>query len=65
MKKLILITLTILSLFSCKQGKYSGLILVDPNTGSKYMLNTYEGETYLISKQEMLIEGKDTTYVFR
>jgi hypothetical protein len=65
MKKLILITITILSLFSCRQGKYSGLILVDPNTGSKYMLNTYDGETYIVSKQEMRMDGKDTTYVFR
>lgn len=65
MKKLILITITILTLYSCQHGKYSGLILVDPNTGSKYMLTSVDGETYLISKQEMLIEGKDTTYVFR
>lgn len=66
MKKAIFIISILFTFFSCQDGsRFKGLILVDPNTGSKYLIKHYIGDTYFIDKQEMVIVGKDTSYVFK
>ena len=65
--KVLIFIISIVFVFaSCKDGdKFKGMILVDPNTGDKYLLKHNVGDTYFIDKLEKLIIGNDTTYVFR
>ena len=66
MKKAFLLISVIFTLFSCKDGdKYNGLVLVDPNTGIKYLLKYNCGDSYFVDTQEMVVVCKDTTYVFK
>ena len=66
MKKAFLLISVVFTLYSCKDGdKYNGLVLVDPNTGIKYLLKYNGGDSYFVDTQEMVVVGKDTTYVFK
>ena len=52
-------------LSSCNNDtQKNGLILTDPNTGKLYLLKHNVGDTYFIYERQMLISGKDTTWVF-
>ena len=51
MKKAFLLISVVFTLFSCKDGdKYNGLVLVDPNTGIKYLLKYNGGDSYFVDK---------------
>jgi len=41
-----------------------GMVVVDPNTGKKYLLIHNVGDNYFIHERTMKVTGKDTTWVF-
>lgn len=64
MKYLILIMA--LAVFNCSDGsRFDGLVLVDENTGCKYLLKHNFADTYFVDIYEMTIIGSDTTYLFK
>ena len=65
MKNLLMLIVVII-LSPCGTKKYNGMILVDPNTDKKYMLHsTLDGGSYFVFEETLLIQGKDTTMVFK
>ncbi len=53
-----------LLLSSCTGNQYDGLILVDPETGTQYMLDHSVGDTYFVKRGQMRVINSDTTFVF-
>ncbi len=64
--KRLFIRLFIISLLlsSCTGNQYDGLILVDPETGTQYMLDHSVGDTYFVKRGQMRVINSDTTFVF-
>jgi len=51
---------------SCKDGdKYDGLLLLDENTGKRYLIKHNSADSYFIDEMVAIKVGNDTTYVFR
>lgn len=54
----------LISLTACR-SEYDGMILIDENTGKKYLLQYHGGDIYLVKERVMIINSKDTTYQFK
>lgn len=65
MKKLFLLLGIIILFSSCGNKKYDGMILVDPHTNQRYMLEHSIMGVYFIKEELTEIHGKDTIKVFK
>jgi len=62
--KYLLLLLLFASCTSEKAKSIDGKILIDPNTQTKYLLQSRGGEIFIVSEYVMSIVDGDTTYKF-
>lgn len=67
MKKVFILLIGSVSMLSCERGseKHDGLMLEDPKTKKRYILEHRIGVVYAVREGQTLISGSDTTTVFR
>lgn len=67
MKKAIILIIVGVSMFSCEResDKRDGLMLEDPKTKKRYMLEHRIGVVYAVREEQVVISGSDTTTVFK
>lgn len=63
--KYLLLMLLFASCASKQTKQKNGLVLVDPITNKKYMLQANGGDTFFVLEYTQQIIGTDTTYVFK